>query len=297
MKSKLKLGFTDFIPSLQNFFCSILSTVYDIEIDNNRPDFLFFSTEDFGTENKNFDKSDGPIKILFTGENRRPRNYNCHYAISFDHNWSKWHYRLPLYVIDMWCIKNESKLDYEFDHVINTMPWLDNHPRRNFCGFVHRNPSNPIRNKFFDELRKYKQVTSAGPLYNTTGTCVEGIQGKLDFFKLCKFSLCFENSSYPGYVTEKILHSFYGNTVPIYWGSETIGVDFNEKSFINVGLYKTIDEAINRIKEVDQNDRLYLDMIQSKKMPDGIPNECVNLNSFLNWFEANVYQKKNMRVI
>ena len=38
-------------------------------------------------------------------------------------------------------------------------------------------------------------------------------------FKKYKFNICFENSSTPGYVTEKIIQSMYVNSIPIYWGT------------------------------------------------------------------------------
>lgn len=40
MTKPLKLGVTDTHPHLATFFTSILSSRYDIEIDNNTPDFL-----------------------------------------------------------------------------------------------------------------------------------------------------------------------------------------------------------------------------------------------------------------
>lgn len=32
------------------------------------------------------------------------------------------------------------------------------------------------------------------------------------------FVLAFENTDYPGYITEKIIHAFMGGSVPLYWG-------------------------------------------------------------------------------
>lgn len=34
-----------------------------------------------------------------------------------------------------------------------------------------------------------------------------------------KFTIAFENQSYPGYVTEKIADALMAGTVPIYWGA------------------------------------------------------------------------------
>ena len=41
---------------------------------------------------------------------------------------------------------------------------------------------------------------------------------KIDIMKLFKFNIAFENEISDGYVTEKILHSLYANTIPIYFG-------------------------------------------------------------------------------
>lgn len=300
-KAKLKIGFVDFIPSLKAFFTSVLSEYYELEIDNNNPDFLFFSTEEFGTSNKGFDYPGGPTKILFTGENRRPEAYSCNYAISFDHQVEPWHYRLPLYAVDMWCINVfEGLTQYPYNHITELYNQLDRNKnetinRDKFCGFVHRNGSNGVRNQFFQLLNNYKPVTSAGPLFNNTGYNAESIEGKIDFFKECKFALCFENSSYPGYVTEKILHAFYAGAIPIYWGSPTIGVDFNQESFIDAGKVRSLEDLVNAVREVDTNDDLYQYMLNQPKTMYNIPNECVLLDRFLNWFDAVVVKRRYPR--
>ena len=43
---------------------------------------------------------------------------------------------------------------------------------------------------------------------------------KLKIISNHKFNIAFENSSYPGYVTEKITDAFIANTIPIYWGDK-----------------------------------------------------------------------------
>ena len=111
MNKPLKLGVTDTHPHLATFFTTILGSRYNIEIDNNEPDFLLFGDDNFGNNNQQYSR-DNCVKLFYTGENRRPENFDCDYAISFDHNFEPWHYRLPLYVIYMWALEHIHNTKY-----------------------------------------------------------------------------------------------------------------------------------------------------------------------------------------
>ena len=143
---KLKLGFTDTHDHLAQFFSSILANRFDVEIDNENPEYLIFGDENFGTNNKKFNRSD-VVKIFYTGENRRPENYDCDYAITFDHNFNNWHYRLPLYVIYQWSLEQIHKTKYSYYHLLG-----DNEPQEktDFASFVVSNGNCKERNEFFE---------------------------------------------------------------------------------------------------------------------------------------------------
>lgn len=72
----------------------------------------------------------------------------------------------------------------------------------------------------FEALKKYKKVNSGGRYLNNIGRAVVD---KIQFESRHKFSICFENSSYPGYTTEKIIEAFAAKTIPIYWGNPCVG--------------------------------------------------------------------------
>ena len=71
MTKPLRLGITDTHPHLATFFTSILSSRYDVVIDNTAPDFLLFGDDNFGNTNKKYSRNDC-VKLFYTGENRRP---------------------------------------------------------------------------------------------------------------------------------------------------------------------------------------------------------------------------------
>jgi hypothetical protein len=71
----------------------------------------------------------------------------------------------------------------------------------------------------------------------------------IDVYKNYKFVIAMENCKQEGYITEKIVNAFYSGAIPIYWGSSTINDFFNEKAFLNISnfssLEKCVDYAIN----------------------------------------------------
>jgi hypothetical protein len=292
-KPILKLGFTDTFGAISNFFVNILSEDYTIIRDDVNPDYLIFGDKNFGNNNVHFNNK-RCIKIFYTGENERPWNYDCHYAITFDHIDDDRHYRLPLYVI----------YDYDNQHrnVVNSKT-VDREPgdlnrkfKDKFCSFVVKNGACEKRNYFFQRLSEYKTVDSGGPLFNNIGYILprgeESVAAKMKFLNDYKFNLCFENSSYAGYATEKLYEAYMGGTIPIYWGSTTIECDFNPKAFLNWHDYQDDDSFFNAIIEVDQSPELYEQMyleplFNNWKEPY---NKYMDMDRFRNWFNKNVYK-------
>jgi len=287
---KLKLGFTDTHEHLANFFQSILSSRYDIELDNDNPDYLIFGDDNFGQQNKRFSKKDC-IKIFYTGENRRPENFDCHYAISFDHNYMTWHYRLPLFVIYMWSLEHIHKSNYDYNYIFDP----EVKEKTNFASFVVGNPNCKQRNDFFHLLSMYKKVDSAGKLFKNIDVTLPSEQSKIEFLSSRKFNICFESMSYPGYVTEKILHAFYAGTIPIYWGSSTVASDFNSNAFINCNDYNSFEDVVKRVEMIDNNDDLYDNILNESKFTCNVAPSYIVLDNFLNWFDAIVYAKRDPR--
>lgn len=290
MKSKLKLGFADTHEHIATFFYNVLARRYEIELDHENPDFLIFGDENFGTDNTKFSRKD-VTKIFYTGENRRPEKYDCDYAISFDHNLNNWHYRLPLFVVYMWAIEHIHKAKYKYEYIFE--PQIKQ--KTSFASFVVSNPKCQQRNDFFHSLSEYKKVDSGGKLFNNIAANLDGEEAKIDFLSSRKFNICFESQSYPGYVTEKILHAFYAQTVPIYWGSPSIAADFNNYAFVNTHKFRNFESVIEYIKRLDENDDEYNSMLAQPKFIHNIPPYYINLDNFLNWFDAIVYRRIKKR--
>lgn len=251
---KIKIKFVDFWGDFNphdNFIINMLRKEYDCEL-SETPDYLFFST--FGFIHLQY----RCVKIMFIGENLTPDFNICDYALAFDHlQFGDRYMRLPLYLV------RDNFKDFKPEYEFTSDEVLD----RKFCSIVVSNFKNasPMRERFFKALSRYKPVDSGGRLWNNVGGPVED---KQQFISQYKFNIAFENSRSNGYTTEKLTDAMIANTLPIYWGDPMVGQDFNQQSFVYVNDYKSIDEVVEQIVELDSNDALYLEMLRQPWVND-----------------------------
>ena len=97
-----------------------------------------------------------------------------------------------------------------------------------------------------------------------------------------------------GYCTEKIMDAFKTKTIPIYYGDKNIESEFNKDAFINCNNKKDIDKVIRKIKEIDNNDELYLKMINEKIFLK--ENHIENTKKELENFLINIIETKKKQV-
>lgn len=110
-----------------------------------------------------------------------------------------------------------------------------------FCAFLYAHPVS-YRDAFFRTLSRYKRVDAPGRSMNNMPG-IDPVAGqfdwkaKVEFLRTYKFVIAFENSSSPGYNTEKLSHTIEADSMPIYWGDAEIGRSFNVRRFINAHDY------------------------------------------------------------
>lgn len=93
---------------------------------------------------------------------------------------------------------------------------------------------------------------------------------KFKVLKNYKFTLCFENAVFPGYITEKIFDAIFAGSVPIYYGAPDITDYIPREAFIDFRDFKNYEDLsvyIRQMKEEQYNSYLSAmrDFIQSKK--------------------------------
>ncbi len=258
----LKLSFQNFWRSFtpsNNVFTRLLSQQYDqIIIDDNEPDILFYSCFRHGKPLKDFQKIYPKALIIFyTGENKRPDFDRCDLSLTFD--WSKnlKNYRLPLYFMRKERILTAAGL---------RLPGTGQQilaQKKGFCCFLVSNRRGHQRNKLFHKLSEYKQVDSGGRFLNNIGYMVPKSQlATNDWIRGYKFMICFENSEYPGYTTEKLPNTYIAGTVGIYWGNPLVKRDFNRKAFLSYHEEGSTKDLIKRVIDLDHDDEKYLAMLR-----------------------------------
>lgn len=269
MKPVIKINFSDFwhhFDKNDNYFIRLLSKEYVIELSDN-PDFLIYSC--YGNEHLEY----SCLRIFYNGENLRVNWNACDFAFSFDYINDERHFRLPNWI-------------WYTDLSLLLIPKIDPEgilkDKTGFCNMVVSNPLSFKRIDFFHKLSKYKTVDSGGRHLNNIGGPV---QDKFSFIKKYKFTISFENSSYPGYTTEKLIEPMLANSLPIYWGNTMVGKDFNTDSFINYHDFKSDNEVIDRIIELDKRDDLYIKMMAEPWFKMNQLPECVDNEKVLGQFE------------
>lgn len=258
-RATIRLGFAGFWDSFDprdNFLTRLLETRWHVEL-TDEPDFLIHSCIGRGRHaHRRYDC----VRIFYTGENVWPDWQSTDWAFTFEHSDHPRHFRLPhwpFYVAPEWLVKPPEPPDVEA--VLAAKP--------RFCGFVVSNPRCRIRNEFFHRLSKYKRVDSGGKLFNNVGGRVADKQA---FVAECRFTIAFENESYPGYTTEKIAEPMLVGSIPIYQGDPLIGCDFNTRSFLSfhdtppgpgVSQSAALDLLVERVIEADRNPDVYAAML------------------------------------
>ncbi len=258
---RIKIAFSDFWPSFKsadNFILDKLRERYEVVVCDNmkEADYLFFSVH--GEDYLDFHG----VRILISMENLAPDFNLCDYAIGFEHMVYEDRYvRYPVYY---W-----GKYRKSLDRTLNrNLSELHAPEKRDFCSVVISNNlfADPYRVNLFKALSDYKFVASGGRAFNNLSTS-KGVLDKIEFISNYKFNIACENGKYSGYTTEKIVDAFAANTVPIYWGDPRITEYFNPDSFINcTGL--TIEEAVQKVREIDVDDEKYLKMLKTDPILD-----------------------------
>lgn len=262
-RKALKKWYTD-------IFCELIADRYRVIIDEESPDFVFHEAHLIDVI------PFSGVRIAFSSENVRTDFNISDYGIGFDHiKFQDRYIRFPLYLFYSGSVKAaelrpESILALDVQSLVN----------RKFCNFLVSNGTeSDFRTQFYLMLSQYRGVDSGGKYLNSIG---QPVRDKSAWQNEYKFSLCFENSSTSGYLTEKLIQAYAANTIPIYWGNpDAFGSLHEGKGGINPEAVIWVDpiypeKGLNQIRELDANPSLYFEMLKKPLFVD---------DGHVKWFE------------
>ena len=192
------------------------------------------------------------LTIHYSGE---PRKNNLSYDIILYSD--KDNIDIPLFVYYIHGNNFLEKLIYR--PIVTSVP-------KKFCCFIVSNGNCEVRNKMFHLINQYKKVDSYGRFENNMDEIIEYNYWSKEFHEFIsnyKFIICFENSKFGTYSTEKIINPYLSGIIPIYWSTHHIHNVFNKDSMIF--LENETDEdyvkVLNQIIELDNDDPKYLEYV------------------------------------
>ena len=225
IRKQIKIGFKNGL-SFEDGIKGILYCVHsDYEfIDSATPDYVIFGPYGSDIPQGEF------IKIGYFCENMVPDMSICDWAFGIPYEEEV---NNPRYMRIQWHGFNPDvliKKDLDVDRIISR--------KTKFCNFIYGNKVS-YRERFYKELSRYKHIDAPGKSMNNMPS-IDTVQSdrnlwerKRKFLSEYKFTIAFENYSYPGYNTEKLLDPMMTQSLPIYFGNPNIDKHFNSKSFVN----------------------------------------------------------------
>lgn len=201
--------------------------------------------------------------FLYSGESRLNnwhKQYNC---VLYSENNHDNIINLPLFIPYIYCSKDINKL--------TDTPNITRVPPKNICAIIS-NSGGTQRNHILNRIAQRIPIDYAGRYNQNVDIITEPYHTEAFSRKIgeYKFIATMENSVVETYITEKITHGFYADTIPIYFGSPRITEYFNADRFINITSTDNahIDSVIDKIIELINDNDKYIEMINKPILPN-----------------------------
>lgn len=219
------------------------------------------------------------VRISITGENVSPNFAIADYALSFD----------KLIFDDRYLWFPLLRWSGRYDALTQTRLPADDvlAQKSEFCAYVMSNTTDSAKERIeiYDALSEYKRVNSGGRWRNNVGGRVAD---KVAFQLKHKFVIAFENSSSPGYLTEKFADAAAAHAIPIYWGDPDIASIINPATFVNCHAFNSWAEVVAQVKRIDQDQGLHRAMLEEPWFRDEVEPTCLR-HETITAFLANIF--------
>jgi len=211
----------------------------------------------------------GVPTVFVTGENVEPDMSRCDFAVTFSRATADArHFRCP-----NWVSKLFAEGAHPRDLLVENQYRRSDRARPNFCALIARNQV-PNRLALASALSKVGIVDAPSAVIGNHPPIGPRWSDKIEFLRLYRFAIAFENAAHPGYTTEKLPDALYAGTVPLYWGDPEIAADFNTGRFLNLADFTAMDELADMVAYLDCDPGAWRSMSEQPAYVDDTLPEC-----------------------
>jgi alpha(1,3/1,4) fucosyltransferase len=200
--------------------------------------------------------------VCFIWENVRPDYRYCSYSISSDFDsYRGRNCRVPLWYAELqWPGYSPRRVPVSNNHGFESPVEIDsllqprvgqNRDEDLFCCYITNYPE--LHRLFCVE--SLSQVGAVDIYGNIVDKPLRA--SKYDLLRRYRFNLCFENSIFPGYYTEKIIHAWAGGCIPLYYSDNWYISDFNPNAIINRINFSSVDEFCEHVAYVNKSQHAF----------------------------------------
>lgn len=190
-----------------------------------------------------------PVRIWFTGENVRPTFTNWDLTLSFDPDsqvaknvyFPLWWQLFPELVGQPEMSRSgivERSRRLPLSSFLSSRKGQAGDRKRFACAIISN--AEPTRMRAITALQKLGAVDVYGQV---TG---HPVVDKFEVLSDYQFTICFENSLYPGYVTEKLFDAWSAGSIPLWWGMDRGGY-LNQNAVVNLASNENLDSFIDSV--------------------------------------------------
>jgi len=243
-------------PVHEGFFLTLFEEVYGCAVQTGSFEESTILIENTQVEHSRRTEKQWRHTYVYSGESYLRGDASSYTCVLYGQRNHDNYVNVPLYLPYIICSHNQSFIELNMAQSITTVP-----PKQVVT--VISNSSGTYRNQFCELLEQNGiSVTYAGHYKNTIGGALQASYNTPEFqeyIKQFKFIISMENSEEDTYITEKITHGLFAQTIPVYWGSKQVTNYFNPDRFIEV---TDRDSAIQTIKTM--TDAEWLRMINQR---------------------------------
>jgi hypothetical protein len=108
-------------------------------------------------------------------------------------------------------------------------------------------------------VHRADRATRAAVQQANCGAIAPGLRAKRAVLSRYRFAICFENTIFPGYLTEKLFDCLLAGCIPVYWGDPTVAEQVAPACFIDYRQFGNLAELDRYLRQISPGEaQLYL---------------------------------------